>query len=42
MDITAVTAELAEFYDHLFKDDTEDEEFAGFDSESGEEVILSD
>ena len=38
MDITTITPELSKLY-HLFKDDTDDEDFDGFDSVSGEEVL---
>ena len=39
MDITTITPELSKLYHHLFKDDTDDEDFDGFDSVSGEEVL---
>ena len=39
VDITTITPELSKLYHHLFKDDTDDEDFDDFDSVSGEEVL---
>ena len=39
MDITTIIPELSKLYHHLLKDDTDAEDFDGFDSVSSKEVL---